>query len=431
MFHALILLSLAQTPVAGAFTLEDVFALANTNHVDVQLADLARDQASQDERAAYATILPRVDLGASVSRTYSASNQQIIVNNSVLAGTHGFLPTAFGVQVRASQNLLDGGKWWTQIARGHTDREASEAQLAEARLQAHLSVAHLFFELVRAQRSLQILTINVDRSQEQVERSEALFQAGRGAKSDAFAARVNLLNDRISVAQQRARVDLSRNALNVALGRQAQEPLQPQPPELGQVPGAMAAADVDAQALRARPGLLALRKQVQSAEQAVAIARGDYYPSLNASVIYQRGQGEFGTVVSSPFDNFNATGSLNLSWNLFAGRTTSINVQKAELAGSQARVQLLRSERAVTEEAERGVRTLAVGLEALELSTLARSTAQEGLSLAQERFKAGAGATLEIRDAQLKLTSAELALLSNQVDLQLAHVDIQAALGQL
>jgi outer membrane protein len=430
MFHALILLSLAQAPAPSALTLEDVFALADRNHVDVQLADLAREQATQDESAAYATILPRVDLGASVSRTYSASNQAIISGSSVIAG-HGLFPTAFGIQARASQNLLDGGKWWTQIAKGHTDREASEAQLAEARLQAHLSVAHQFFELVRAQRTLQILTINVDRSQEQVERSEALFQAGRGAKSDAFAARVNLLNDRISVAQQRARVDLSRNALNVALGREAEAQLEPRPPDLSKVPAAAVAAQVDEKALAARPGLLALRKQVQSAEQAARIARGDYYPALTASVIYQRGQGEFGTVVSSPFDNFNATGSVNLSWNLFAGRTTSINVQKAELFGNQARVQLLRSERAVTEEAERGVRTLAVGLEALELAQLAQSTAQEGLVLAQERFKAGAGTTLEIRDAQLKLTSAELALLSNQVDLQLARVDIEAALGQL
>lgn len=431
MLHALVLLALTQAPTPPTLTLEEIFALADEAHVDVQQAALVRAQAVQDESAAYANILPRVDLGASVSRSYSTTNQPIVFNNTVVPGAHGFLPTAFGFQLRGTQTLIDGGKWWTAIAKGHTDREAADAQLAEARLQTHLAVAHLFFELVRADRGLQILAVNVDRSQEQVERAEALFQAGRGAKSDAYAARVNLLNDRIALAQQRARRDLARNALNVALGRQAELDFTPRPPELAKPSEPRSAADAAQEALSTRPGLLALRKQTQSAEQAAAIARGDYYPALTASVLYQRGQGSFGTVVSSPFDNFNATGAINLSWNLFNGRATSIGVQKAELAGSQARVQLLRSERAVTEETERAVRNQAVGLEALELAQQAQSAAQEGLLLAQERFKAGAGTNLEIRDAQLKLTGAELSLLSNQVDLQLARVDLQAAVGKL
>jgi outer membrane protein TolC len=436
MLHTLLVLALSQAPAAPGepLTLEQVFALADQNHVDVQLAELSLQQAAQDEKGSYAGILPRLDFFSSVSRTYARSSGGLVtINGTVqqLPPSDGFVPTTWSAQLAASQNLFDGGKWWTRIAKGHTDRAAAEAQLAEARLQVHLSVAHFFYEVVRAQRSLEILAVNVERSQQQLERAQALFEAGRGPKSDVFAAQVNLVNDQISVAKQRSAVDLARNSLNLALGRPAEVAIDPRPPDLTVKPAPVAAAAADAQALGSRPGLNQLRKEIESAGQAVDLAKGDYYPALNAGLAYQRGPGDFSTVINNPGNDFSATGSINLSWNIFEGRATDVAVQKAELASSTARVNLLKSERSVTEETEKAVRTLSVNLESLELAERAQQAASLGLQLAEERFKAGAASNLEVRDAQQKLTTAELTLISNRIDVHLAALDVRAAQGQL
>jgi len=425
-------------PAAPPMTLPQALALADASHVDVQLASLSLQQAQQDEKGSYAGILPRVDLAASLSTSYSNS-QFVFTDTGVQVGS-GFSPAQWFAQIAATQNLFDGGKWWLAIARGHTDREAAEAQLAEARLAAHGAVAHLFFELVRAQRALEILQVNVQRSQEQVDRAKALYEAGRGPKSDVFAAQVNLANDQIAVVRQQSALDQARDSLNITLGRAARQPVAPQPGDLAATPNPIDASQADLEALHARPGLRALRKQVQSAEQGQGIARGDYYPSLNAQLSLagspgslSLGSGGLGssTVANSPPVDLTAQGSLNLRWNLFAGRTTDVAVQKAELAASTARVQLLKSEREVEAQTEKAVRTLAEDLQALAIAKLAQSAAGQGLALAEERFRAGAASNLEVRDAQLKLTQAELTLVSTQIDLHLADIDVRAATGAL
>jgi outer membrane protein TolC len=52
-----------------------------------------------------------------------------------------------------------------------------------------------------------------------------------------------------------------------------------------------------------------------------------------------------------------------------------------------------------------------------------------GSTLAQDRFKAGAGSTLEVRDAQLKLAQAELTLIQNRVNVEVARANLERAIG--
>ena len=66
-----------------------------------------------------------------------------------------------------------------------------------------------------------------------------------------------------------------------------------------------------------------------------------------------------------------------------------------------------------------------------ELATANREAAALGLAIEEERFKAGAGSTLEVRDAQLKLTQAELSLLTNRIDVENARYALQRATGML
>ena len=75
------------------------------------------------------------------------------------------------------------------------------------------------------------------------------------------------------------------------------------------------------------------------------------------------------------------------------------------------------------------VEALETRIEAARLAAENREAAVQSLTLAEERFKAGAGSTLEVRDAQLKLTQAELALLENRIDVEIARFALMPGHG--
>lgn len=440
MLAVLLWLLIGQTP--AALSLQQVLALADENHVDEKLAELNLAQATQDRRAAYQYLLPRLDFVAQATQQYIAPQTSIttvprfdaagnVRFETQRADLPGYHRPDYSAGLRLTQPIFDGGRFWNAIAKGNRDLAAATAQRAEARLQVRLTVAHLFFELVRAERSLAILEVNVQRSTEQVSRAEALFEAGRGQRSDVFSARVNLANDQIAVTQARQRVDATRAALNLTIGRPADAPLSPQSADLDFAHARVTPAAVEEAAIRERPGLAALRQTLASSQYAARLARADFFPTLSLHGSYSRTSPDVELVVGNLKRQYVATGTLNLSWNLFSGGVTDVAAEKADIAIGQARVQLEKGERAVREEAHRAALNLSANLDVLGLAEQVQSTAAEALRLAEERFRAGAASNLEVRDAQLKVTSAELNLMSTRIDTELATIDVQGAIGRL
>jgi outer membrane protein TolC len=80
--------------------------------------------------------------------------------------------------------------------------------------------------LFRTQATLQVLEATVKRSEEQLERARALFQAGRFGKNEEITALVNLGNDRITFTQTLAQLVTDQTQLAIWLARPGTEALQ-------------------------------------------------------------------------------------------------------------------------------------------------------------------------------------------------------------
>jgi len=289
--------------------------------------------------------------------------------------------------------------------------------------------------VVRAERTLKVLQEAVARSEELVRRTDALYEAGRAPRSDTYAARVTLGNDRISAEQQLSRVADARVALSLALGRGADPELRVVPPgtldqsAFQQPPEQAALVDL---AQRKRPLLSANEQRIQAAREGIRVAQAGYYPSVSAQADYNR-QGPYLAgpqgVWGDPTGQYVATFGISVNWNLFEGRTTSANVQRANLNDERSRLQAEQSLLQVTSEIARS----RIGYQTLSTSaTLAEEnlkSARESLLLAKRRFEAGAATQLEIRDALLNLTRAELSLLQARIDAIIARADLNRAVG--
>ena len=452
MHPILLLLPLALAAAdAAPITLDEALATAAQSNVNLKIAGIDRSLVGVEEFASWAGVLPRLDLSATFGGIYTApSTQNISTIKSLTPNPDGTFAVNYELSLQEipanylenyslglalSVPIFDGMRNWATIARAKALLRAADQTYTEAALNLAFQVTRAFYEVVRAERSLKVLQEAVRRSEELVRRSDELYQAGRAPRSETWAARVTLGNDRIAAEQQLSRVSDARVALSIALGRGADPELRVAPPmnleraTFQEPPEQASLVDL---AKRKRPLLGADEQKVVAASEAIRAAQAGYYPSVSAQANYNR-QGPYiaGTqgVYGDPTGQFVANFGISVNWNLFEGRTTSANVQRANLNEERARLVSEQNLLQVTSEIARS----RVGYQTLSASALLAEenfkSARESLLLAERRYDAGAGTQVEVRDALLNLTRAELTLLQARIDAIIARADLNRAVG--
>lgn len=455
-------LLLAAPALGERLTLDDALAIAGKAGGDVQLSRLQLESAQVDRFASYAGVLPRLDLSLGFQRSFMGAQSSIFTVPSIALDPATRLPvydpasgrldlsfrqevvelpaTSFpdySLKLVLLQPLFDGRRSWSQIERAQRGVEAARRQLDETSLSQSFEVIRRFLEVVKAQRSEAVLEETARRSEALVRRSQALFEAGRLQRSEVIAAEVNLGNDRISLASQRARAEQAHADLAALLGRSPDDPFEAAPP-----------ADIDAEGLknlevpaltpllerarRDRPLLTRQRELVGQAELDQRIASADRYPTVSAQAAYSRSGPTFSGrdgVYGDPSRQYAAAAQLEVKWNLFNGRQTSANEQRAAVAERQARLQAELARRQVEGEVAKARAGLAALAQAERLARGNLGAAEEGVRLAEQRLDAGLATALDVRDATLKLTQAKLTLVNARIDRVVAQADLARAVG--
>ncbi len=418
-------------------TLDDALAEAAKHSSDLALARADAQSAAADATAGVGGVLPRLDLSASVGHQWTGPMSTVSVNGvqlpvDVPASDDG----SYALQLQLVQPLFN---WATfkEVARARWTERAAARQYDEAALTVAFDVTRRFYDVVRAERSLDVLEKTAARSEDLVGRADALFAAGRAPKSDTLQARVNLANDRIAAEGQRIRVTQARTALAQALGRSdgaelgvvapasldPAAPAAPEPPALDEL---LATA-------RERRPVVAERKALVAAYGAAASgARGGWFPTLSAQGTYAKQGASFAStdgVYGDPSRAYYALAQLVLTWNLFEGRRTVAAQRRADADVLRARAEQDRTDALVAKELA-DARAAAVALaRQVALATDAVAVAGQGLALSRERLDAGLANQLEVRDASLKLTQSELSLVQARIDHAVARADLARAAG--
>lgn len=413
-------------------------------------AELERVRAVAGEKLARAAIAPQLVLSADAGRTV-AGTQTVMM--SMPAGKGGYLElltnpegmrfedravdmegysrNSYGLRLTLTQLLYDGGRWWKEIARAGAQADAAAGQAEEQRHAAELEGVRRFYELYRAQETVRLLAATVQRSEEQLERARQLFAAGRAGLVEQIAAEVNLGNDQIALVGQRAVVAAAQADLAVFLARPGDEELEAlAPEELAGPPGPVPElADALAAARRQRPLLRAIERQLEAARLGVELAGSAYQPQVLLQGGYSR-QGELiDPVFTDPRRQNVLTGGLTVRWDLFTGFSTAAEVEQAQAAQSSAELELRQGERELEALVRTSLAVLAARREEWTVAAANLAVARRGLALAEERFQAGAGSTLEVRDAALKVVQAELAALGSRIDAEIGRAALQRATG--
>ncbi len=434
-----LLIVLATTPI----TLQQVRELSRRN-TPALLSQLDYRRAVEQTRISRSAIFPQLTAGADVSEIYSGQQRvttqfPVLDANNQPTGdfaliTRNQAATQQGrhdASITLTQLFFDGGKWWSQIAQSGAQEDAAAGQFLEQQMTSELEGVRRFYVLYGAQRALDVFLDTVKRSKDLLDRARALYEAGRGTKSDAIQAQVNLGNDQIAAVKQRATIASAQSDLAVWLAFPGSEDLVAQDPGTinGQPGPTPALEDVEQAARERRPLLKALTKQIGAAQAATRVANGAFWPRIFGQATYLRSGSSLDPVFTDIRLQNQWTLALGLRWELFTGFSTVAASAQAGYSEVTAKLNYEDAQRQIQGDLRRNLRNVEVQTEAAKIATVNRSAASDGLVLAQERFTAGLANTLEVRDAELKLTQAELSLLQTGIDLEVAREALWRTVG--
>ncbi|MDA8457230.1 efflux transporter outer membrane subunit [Acidovorax sp. GBBC 3334] len=317
------------------------------------------------------------------------------------------------------------GRLGSAVDSAQANAQASEADLASARLSAVGSLVAAYFQLREADAEASLLGATVQAYERSLRIAQNRYDAGVAAQSDVLQARTQLANARADLATvQRSRAGYE-HAIAVLAGQPPAAFALPQGPWVARVPDVPPA--LPSTLLERRPDIAAAERAVAAANAQIGVQRSAYFPSLSLSASL----GRSGTSLGDLFSASGALWSLGLSaaQTVFDGGAIAARVEQAR-AAREARVANYRQTVLGAFQAVEDQLTALRTLQAQEpLRQEAVSAAQRTEEQLLNRYRAGQVGYTEVVTAQVAALSAQRSLLQLQVNRQLAVASLVQALG--
>jgi outer membrane protein TolC len=332
----------------------------------------------------------------------------------------------FGLDV--SQNLFDGGEWWQAIGYAKSQKRASAYNLISTINATVYSTQEAFFNVLKQYKLLEVNQIAVERSQDQLNKTEKMFELGAVAKVDVYRSRVNLGNDKIQLLLQQNALLTAKQNLNLVMGRDPQTPLDIKPDF--ELPASLPASDeLYREALNKNPDLMVVEEDVNSADFMVSRSYAVLWPTLSAFFSYSRSHEGFEKVYGSWDKNWSMNWGLSLRWNLFNGFNDKVRIQKSKLSHRNYMVSLEETKRNLKSQIINHIDNFKSYLQIIDINEANLEAAQEEFRLAEERYRIGSGTALEVREAQVNLNRAEQTLVAAKYNARMTQASLEQALG--
>lgn len=350
--------------------------------------------------------------GGTGGTSTGGTGQTLFSNNSVAYGV--FLSLPIDLSGALHRNLRSA--------------EAARRGQAQTVLQsvndARLNARTAFLNLLRARAAVEVQRAAVTNAQAQAEQARLQLLQVQVAKVDVDRLNAQVAQTQSDLIDAQNQLDLALYALNFALARPIDTPVDPV--DVTGLPDTPTDAPALDQAARAaRPDVLAARERVESFAQIRAAAEHLNFPNLNLTL----GQQRFGSGFGFSGQRSNTSVGVSLSVPIFDGGYIRSRVGQARQDEEAAKINLQQIELTASQDVRNALANLRSARARLESATRQVELAQEVFRIAQVRQAAGAGTYVETIDAQTQLTTARNNLVRARYDVLTAYAQLQRAVG--
>jgi outer membrane protein len=434
-------------------TLDDCVRLALQRSPSVMIGEERRHIAAKDVTGAKGAFLPDLNLSHRWSKSertdydvdqYDYQNQPFYTYDSAGDSTLWFTQAAIQAGVddetirssykdlsgSASLNLFAGGSKFASLSAANYSLKAAEANLDYTRELVVEEVITAYFNLLRYVRLLDVAKETRDQAAKELERTETYFRLGSAAKSDVLQQRVRLEQTRLDVVV----ADNTVKKAFVDLAYTMNRPLA----AAFMVDFSVLATDYEVESVEAlyrealdrRLDLKSSEYAMEASNKNVAVASSNLLPRIDLQASHTRYTNDspyrFGSQKSS-----STSWGYSVSWNIFDRMQTLTNRSKAKANARIAEYELEQARLNAQVEIRQLHNTIVEARERAKVSQETIIQSEEELRLAQERFRVGAGTTLDIIVAQVNLANSRAQEVQAMCDFLIGEANLDRAVGRV
>jgi outer membrane protein len=406
-----------QTPGAPVpLTLKQAEALAVKDNPQISVARLLALASQQVTREVKSNLWPTatgdltgVDAQSGSRITAGALNNPIIYERA-----------AAGLMV--TQLITDFGRTMNLVASANYAAKAENQNAMATKEQVLLAVDRAFYNALEARALVKVAETTVNERQTVASQVEALFKNKLKSELDFSFASVNLAQAQLLLLDAQNNENSAFATLSMVLGfpglqdfQLAEEtsPLKAPPSSVD---------DLIAQAFAARPEILSLQFQYQSARKFQTAERDLLFPSIRA--LGAVGDTPVGNpaVAPSPSALNNTYGAVggNIEIPLFNGFLYTARAREANLRAQATEERLRDMRNLISHDVRTSWLNANTAYERLSVTQQLLQHAHLALSLAQARYNLGLGSIVELSQAQLLQTQAEISYAQAGYDYRLS-----------
>lgn len=416
------------TPPVELLTLQEAVETALSHHPSLLAArgNLQVQQALVGE--ARSNYFPQLDLQGNYTRATANTSTSVQSSQALAVARNTPKPSNtaynnYAASLSLQQRIFDFGKTIADVESARESMQGSDLNRQDIRQAVAVNVKVAFYGLLQARRLVQVQEETVNQFKEHLEQVEGFYRAGTRTRYDVTTAEVNLTNAQLDLIKARNAEVVARVTLANAMG-EPDRTIGEMEDLLGFKKVEMSENQAIQEALAKRPDLMSLEAQRRSAAATIRSARRSYFPVLSGVADYNwRGQ-DYPLV-------WNWDAGFVLTIPLFSGYLTESQVAqaRANMIVADANKEVLRQN--VILEVHQVFANLKEAEERVQTAEVVLRQAEENLELANGRFQAGVGTTVEQTDAQVLLTNAKTSRVQALYDYRVAAAQLQKAMGRM
>jgi outer membrane protein TolC len=383
-------------------------------------AEGAERNASAGLLSAKGAFLPSLSLGGSSNtnssnRFNSQTGQIVNVPSS----------TSYSASLSANFNIFEGFARTATLNAARATADAATAGYTTAKYQTILSVKQAYFAVLADEELVHVAQVQAQAAQTQLQVATDKLRAGAGVRSDSLSAAVAYGNAQVALLTAQANLA----GAQVTLGRQVGINGPVHAISDSTIPAFPDTTAIRATAIGSTPLVAAADAQAHAAGSFLTVSRSQYWPTF--SVSYSNGF----TGLEAPWNSTstyvnNWSYRFALNWTLFNGFAREQSVTSASVTRDIATSQAADTRRSVNSSISQQVIALAASHTQVTISEQNVASGTEGLRVAQEKFKFGAGLLVDVETAESNLAQAQVNLVQARFSYRTALATLAALIGK-
>lgn len=391
----------------GSWSLDSCISYAISQNLTVKQREVSKLQGDVAVNVARSGFYPQINASANESLSFGRG----LTSENTYANRN---TTNFQWGVYAQMPLFDGLRSWRQLKYEKTNLNTLLYQIEAAKDDVTLNVITGYLQVLYAYEVLLTAQNQVELSEYEVERQQALVDAGKIAEIDLLEAKAQLAQDELQVVTSRN--DYTTAVLDLAQFLQ-----------LGSIDGFSVsilddsetlpiipkAEEVFRQAMMNNYNIRASRNAVLAADQNVSVARAGWIPSLSlsgsiGSSYYTVSGFESASFRTQMRDNLSKMFGISLSIPIFDGTSTYNNVRRAKLQTTLAKLQLDQAETDLYRTIQTAWYQASGARESYNTAVETEKIAEEAFRAMQEKYNIGRATPQEFEQSKTSLLGMTL-----------------------